>query len=710
MSTKRAETSSKISSGFSSALSKALLSSFESNPKDSTPKHFSINTFLIEWFRKRGTPLYFLFKQNLKITNLQIAELLSLLRLNVIYKWKDGQNIRGDELQFLSVAEFKTAVDSLVKEFTREQPNVRTVVRNLESLYAPLLQRIIVVDCFFGSCGVLLPPGLDLKLAEICASAGYIHSCGDNILSVNIERDDAKELLFQRLEHQLIKHKPKPPVPRFLVFGHEDFSIHERPHYPFLRDGLNEVKLFIDKYYLGRDRLVTVLKQLSARFEGRLHIPEPNHVSQPDKDRDFKKGSRTLFLLTDYGLTPHPRQRSDRQYLICYEQLYKNQNPHQFFEENKPGWVDHTTIPHTLVGAMINITKPWWPEGRPAVVGDLFVGTGTTALEAASHNVEFVGVDDLELAETIVRDNFDFFRMSANQLQDWSDAVQNILKRVPESLKQPRSKVGRVTDSTIQPYFDARNLLATVLPDPLGPWHPLSGKQLKAFQSARPFLRLLFYIALRADRRHIAALQREKEEWWEAFCKEASDLDTQIRDLSMFRSLDVIKKVGNVSIVQGRYSESCFLDPLTSSHERPDARTRIFTGRAEYTSLNDQLCDVIITDPPYGFNTTGDAHRTADLYARVIPRMIGLLRPKGQLIFSLPDSSHTGRAIPIVAMKELVTKQVLFAAAKLDREVIVPAISTPELGRLFQAPFYWESEKALRRVILHFHIRKTNTS
>lgn len=115
--------------------------------------------------------------------------------------------------------------------------------------------------------------------------------------------------------------------------------------------------------------------------------------------------------------------------------------------------------------------------------------------------------------------------------------------------------------------------------------------------------------------------------------------------------------------------------------------------------------DVIITDPPYGFNTEGDQGELADIYANALRSMVRALCDGGQLVICLPAISHTGREIPQFTSSGFVTHQVLTEAEEIGIDAVLMAQSVPSPGVLFRAPYYWESERALRRIILHFRFR-----
>jgi tRNA G10 N-methylase Trm11 len=114
--------------------------------------------------------------------------------------------------------------------------------------------------------------------------------------------------------------------------------------------------------------------------------------------------------------------------------------------------------------------------------------------------------------------------------------------------------------------------------------------------------------------------------------------------------------------------------------------------------------DLIVTDPPYGFNTTEDPEALAEVYRIFLRTAVKSLKDGGQLVLALPDWSHTGRRLPAFILKDFITHQILTIAEHEGREVITSAEQITKTIPV--APYYWESEKALRRAILHFRFRK----
>jgi tRNA G10 N-methylase Trm11 len=119
-------------------------------------------------------------------------------------------------------------------------------------------------------------------------------------------------------------------------------------------------------------------------------------------------------------------------------------------------------------------------------------------------------------------------------------------------------------------------------------------------------------------------------------------------------------------------------------------------------NLERDSLDVIVCDPPYGFNTTEDREALAMLYSRFFDAALVALREHGHLIVCLPAESYTGRDLPYCTHSKLVSNQILAKAAKLGKHVFAPGRSIPH--RMILPPYYWEAERALRRVILHYRI------
>jgi hypothetical protein len=685
--------------------------------------HFEAGEFFDKWFRQHGKAYFFLFRKNLKVTNIQFAELLALIRSH-------NHTIAEDEsihqLQFLSVTEFYDALRQIVESFPRDASDPAVRYRLLAKMYASLISRHVVLDSFYGSCAVFLPPNLDLDLPAICAHSGYIHSCGVNVYTRKIDKAK-KERFFDSIRRHLDRSPSAQPI-FFMVYAHEDFTRSERPaKKEYLRDGLDDVKIYIEKFYMAAERLVDVVEAMRQEFAGRLVFQVPG-----EKPGDFKLShkdcdqTKTIWLLVDHSIGDTIKQRGADRFYICYEQLYLNESLFQLFDENKPGWLTPTTIPHTLLAAMLNLTEISQPERGPCVLADPFVGTGTTWLEATRLS-ELSGrcTDRSNFSPLMIRDNLEFFCRSSQELQ----RLQKDLEELIGHLEKPGPVNFQSSTSVIKDYKWAISFYNRLVNDSRGYAVPMEDPaRVSELAQESPFRRLLFYLTLRTLGRSSVSIRHGTDEWEFAYANQSRHLAGQIGLLAEVRGHEesaTISQVGYFNIFQGKYSLGCtvarerlaelLLQVKSESHNSTGTlEMGIFDVLADENSSNSSLkpgsCDVIITDPPYGFNTDDDLEALALLYSQAIEKMIRALKDDGQLVLCLLDRSHTGRRSPYFTHKELITQQVLAFAERTvpKREVIMPAYAVPKQRDLFRPPYYWESERALRRAILHFRIRTLN--
>ncbi|MDX6529048.1 MAG: hypothetical protein QOH41_1338 [Blastocatellia bacterium] len=687
---------------------------------------FSPSQFFAEWFRSHGSAYYFLFRKNLKVTNIQFAELLALIRA---HNHSRETNEPVHDLQFLSVDEFYSALTELVDSFPRSSVSPRARHELIARMYYALMSRHVVVEAFYGSCAVFVPPNLEIDLSLICAHSGYVHSCGKNIFTRKIDKA-RKEELFEALDKHFAKERKYEKAPFFIVYAHEDFTSNEKPEKKeYLRDGLDDVKIFVEKFYMDAERLVDVVEAMRERYAGKLFFlaadkktPSDTIRAAVDEDKEFDH-HRTIWLLVDHSVGEAVRQRGDDRLYICYEQHFVNENPFQFFDENKPAWLSHTTIPHTLLAAMINVTGLSAPREESMVLVDPFAGTGTTWIEAIKlKQVEARCTDKSPVAPLLATDNLHFFRASFDTLRHWREQLDSLVgyltsPAVPHEYPSASLDVVKDYNWVIEFYDEwvGKSDYLTVLDQP----------ERIAVLKRQPFLRhLFFYLTLRTVGRSSVAIKRGSQEWKFAFATQALHLARQVGLLQEARHREEtfpVRSVDHFTFYQSLYSlaSTVSLSRLAAFGDGAKERSAVLSNEtvgvydvtneetSDGSSLRSQSCDVIITDPPYGFNTDDDLEDLAELYADAIQKMIHALKQDGQLVICLLDRSHTGRRSPYFTHKELITQQVLSLAecATPKREVIIPAYAVPEQRDLFRPPYYWESERALRRAILHFKIR-----
>lgn len=667
---------------------------------------FDAAQFFHQWYSELGQAAFFLFRKNLDVTNIQFAELLALIRT---YTTERNTGRRKEHLLFLSARDLKDTITDLVTErATIEKVDDRRAAFIVEA-YSDLLDRIVVVDPFYSSVAVFLPPNLSLDLATVCALSGYIHSCGRNVLLRSTEKL-TKALLTAAVRRHLERYPPTGGPLFLAAYAHEDFSDFDRKVSSRLKHGLDDVKIHLEKFYVGDDRLTSVLLDIGREFQEKLIVPPPGDYHQAHIDLRREKvldHSRTLWLIVDSSVTVEGRRGEDR-YLICYDQLYGSECPFQLFDENKPAWIAHTTIPHSLLRAMLNITLPWH-EGRNRVA-DPFVGTGTTWLECLKFVEAESDCSDLDaVSRVLVEDNLSFFAFPVARLEQ----IVAELSRLgdPEFMPGNRELFSNEEFPALTEALDRSVELVRGFVGPTGERNPGTDKEGFA-QSLRKedFLtRLLFYVGLRAELRYSGAFSRDSTDRRTSFAHEARALADQVQDLVKWRTAasKSIRRVGNFRVFRGDYSASCGIEPEILERLAKGGAARRSVKVRDCRSLSQGEYNVVVADPPYGFNTDEEQEALAGLYREALHKMIDSLGEDGQLVLCLPDRSRIGRRLPVCTRKELVIHQVLLAADKLGKEVVNPALALPSPGTaFFRPPYYWESEKALRRAILHFRVRR----
>ena len=307
--------------------------------------------FRQRWFgsHSNGHALFFLFTKNLTVTNVQFTELLNLLRLHTYDRKRDK---RAKALYFVTSDEFDKLFTEIAEPFAGEQNIGDTIAK----LYSGLFARTVVVDAYHGSCNVFTPPTLVTNLAAIAGEAAYLHSCGYSVFVRNMVKAEPT-LLREKLTEHLGRIKPQDGKRlRFLIYAEEDFTFRDRDQAKLLRDGLDDAKIHIEKAWFRTNRLVDVLNDLKKQMDDRLVFGGGKdsltdlEVHHSEKDID---ATRTLWLIQDRSVGDATGRPGDDRYYICYDQLFRSRNAIHIFDENKPGWQDHTTMPPSLAGALI---------------------------------------------------------------------------------------------------------------------------------------------------------------------------------------------------------------------------------------------------------------------------------------------------------------------------------------------------------------------
>jgi hypothetical protein len=230
-----------------------LANAIQYSSSDKQPSTFDADGFFTEWFRERGRAYFFLFKKNLSCTNLQFAEFLALLRQYVLYDLTD-EPVKS--LHFKSRDHLLGELHTVAAYYTTWPPT--NLQKHLATLLRPKLRPSVVIEPFYGSCAVFIPPHLRLDISAICSRSGYVHSCGRHIITRDISQvtaDDLSRALGEYISY-LRSQRGVAEKEFFSVFSHEDFSLDERNHPAALSPGLDNVKIHLEKAYVGEQLYV----------------------------------------------------------------------------------------------------------------------------------------------------------------------------------------------------------------------------------------------------------------------------------------------------------------------------------------------------------------------------------------------------------------------------------------------------------------------
>lgn len=668
---------------------------------------FRWEKFFRLWFREKGNPLFFLFKKNLSVTNTQFVELLSLLTIHSATTIHGGQEIK---LLFYSTEHIKTTfTEAILSLLENYNPNDLSRFARFSERYIDIFSSTVAVDMFYGSCAVFLPMTVKTDLEKIVSDSGYIHSAGKSVFVRNIKK--AKQIDFlSSIGNYLANDKldssiGKAKIP-FVVYSHEDFSGFDKDFLDLMDRGIDQCKIFVEKMSMGSERLSTIISEMSSRFSDRLFVPNAGDYRAEHKFHH----TNTLWLISDKSISSGQlRNPGANRYYICYEQSLKNDSPFFFFDENKPAWKPHTTLPHSLSSALLNISRPL---SENATICDPFGGTGTTWLEAKRIQLpnKVVCSDLSPSSHMLLEDNIHFFCMNSTDL---NQLVENLKACSPDNIPRNQFQFDFANGvETIDHYTQAVRLIQGLKEEQQNEDQEffLSKKLIDELKQL-PFLRrVIFYITLRAELRFQGSFKRKSLSFETAFKKSRDKLIDQINMFIKLKKeiedhLEIFPPERDVAYIKSLDTYSYTLIPAlifrNSDSLNEKIKEEIFSCK-DARSLEDSAYDLIICDPPYGFNTSEDNSGLADLYSEFIDKAIRSLRPKGQLILCLPAESFTGRDLPYCTRSDLVSRQIIVKAHQQGRLVYTPARSIP-LPSL-SPPYYWESERALRRTILHFRL------
>lgn len=723
---------------------------------------------------------FFLLQKNLNVTDISMAELMTLLRQFTLPRANAPVDKNENrDINFFSDTEYtKYLLNIILSLYPSEliinsddeyRRLIERVSDTITEHHGDLLKDTIILDCYFTSAVVHIPRSMTANVRRVVAESGYIHSAGHALYIRKIEKatEDGLESALVRFTGACGLDLPiyvtplasETPLP-------DDYN----RSVASTRNGLDGVRLELRKHFISGQPLRDALYALSAK--------DPNLVVPPglatySTERQYALDSlgvntdTTIWLVCDHPAirtSENSYVRSRQSYLIAYAQYQENKNQLVLFKERKPAWVAPVTLPHTLSTAMINVARLNCRNGSSGkVILDPFCGTGTTLFDAALRfpSATIIGTDLNPLMPTLLRDNLKFFALSPTEVSDLRDAVSTLAKKC-KSLAEGGAPGGLpLINSLIKdaPAFtwatkgnsksaaevDFRAALRGCIAELVtasgnqDSFLDLGAKTLinagfsdalvEAFNEDHADFRkrLFFYVVWRAVATGRYALRDDLGRFYAIVAKELALFERELEQYASDMSCTPIDEVGlnGSAFVQmtGNYSRSSMIDPasvealggtvtslnidqLGAVAGSPSPGLFVSVGRSsEVLAEFDQSIDLIISDPPYGFNTNeADVFEMQTLYSDLTRLSIRALRPGGQLMLALPAFARNGQQIPFFQTRGALTRQIISATEKAGRRVISVVKTTPAAKDLFVPPYYWQSHSALSRSIVWFTI------
>lgn len=464
------------------------------------------------------------------------------------------------------------------------------------------------------------------------------------------------------------------------------------------------------------------------------------------------------------GGASHPTIPDRDTFLFLYAQLYLNYPQLNIFKERKPAWLASTTLPHTLSAAMINVTRAFCDRkarDHYPVILDPFCGTGTTLLDSALRytNAMVVGLDRNPLMPAMVRDNIQFFSRPRNDVAGIAQFIKDIKDELTDQQKEQHVETASVIARVLKSSAQRRNLNPTkripkddfafciqLLMDEFTQLFPspadanisdLSVSQLskKGFsqklveyleQEDFPLeLKIVCYSLWRALVMNTFSIRTEvrgPKALYEVFIGELNRSCKEYTDLESLLDRAVKMNHGTFEERIGKYSHECSASPqylaqiaekgffeaneamLDMNYLKQQGSRIVVSKVADSIKAMERFetsVDVIITDPPYGFNyDEGDSLQ--GFFAELIPAMIKTLRHRGQLIMALPAFARNGKQIPYYQTRGSIVRQLVASVEGGGRRLVRYADALPGVKEILNPPWYWGSGAAVERRIVHF--------
>lgn len=756
---------------------------------------YSNNQFQTKKFKKASGSYFVLFQKNLSVTNIQIAELVSLLRFHT-YNKNDGKNYGLDFFSDEQYTNFiyKLFSSLLVKnDFDNRDEALDAIdklIKNFPISYCEILNQTIILDYYYTSAIFHIPKSLKVNLKSVTYESGYIHSSGPVLYVRNIEKVE-----FVQLQKRLINFSDcykNGNSKLFLVpYADEYFSPYEKNTPVSIRNGLDGIRIKLRKHFIGEISLLEALSSLPElttkdrddKFNEERHryfVPFGLKDFDDERKEAIEKKSCdsdvTVWVINDFSVIDYSHdtvaRKGDEAYMVVYAQFFINNNQFNLFKERKPAWYASVTLPHTLSAAAINIARSSWTKNNEAskIILDPFCGTGTTLIDSAIRipNSKIIGFDKEKSVPQIILDNWIFFSKDYYKLKK----VHDRFKLTTDWLEDEANKIefkNLIADAfnngeTDYPKVPNKNSEIEVLKyavKVIGKEVNLAGSEKKGNHTnsykniidngfSNEFINILesdqlsithrffIYAIWRAFSLGTFATRYENGPYLNILIEEFKKITAEYQYLMKTLKPPQKRKKKNQVFKEriDSYSKAGFISPEYIRKIMPNVDenslkngnnskfivpanegVHVFLVDDSITALEkfNEKVDLIITDPPYGFNTSeGGESNLQDLFDKLIPVCITKLKKGGQLILILPALAKNGRQIPFYETHAAIVRQILCSSRMSSRsqkkknkqfDLVQINETFPGDRKLFEYPLYWNSATVLERRIVRFMLK-----
>jgi len=680
-----------------------------------------------------GGKFLFLFHENIKKTNCYMAEFIALLHRFIV-------NERGENrlsLHLLSHLEFKTLfldlIEDIVDEFNNSQDHYTeegeaqknfpkdwdlSVSNSFSSYMKCILPNIVVTDHYSQSCNILVPKTLRIDIDSITKYSGYIHSSGISVYARRARKALNPMEIKENFDCCLRAINAwKPRTIRMIPYS--EFIFSDMRYY---WSDIENLRINLDKMYVGKMVLANLIKYL----EEELNIENNRVVSVVRKDDESEiKGDfderMSFWFVKDCPVKWSARREIDileeDVYIFLYLQLLYHVDPSLAFDEDKIPWYAPVTIPQKLSRAICNVAELLYysaplhdgMDGKRVKIFDPFCGTGAILRDAIyifGEDNDFIGNDKMGCSSIIYKHTDEFLKSLTSNL-DFLHEFQNIKNSVcSDDYKILSFNDGDVVkefiDCLCKKFIDAFrgvgikecqkakednvNFFSKILNDINS---VESGDSLT--DNAKFLIFYIFWITVNeiASFKYVTSKGAEEE----IFTKAMKDvLERYDKKLRKYRSefKDIKKGIG-------KYSSLSYKLPVFSKQIEMKGSDFV-DGSAEWGEY-----DIVITDPPYGFNDAISTDRNySDFFSSVIGKMVSRLSSPGVLMLCIPSNAKNGRQIYRFQTRNFLIKKVIQAANLHGKRVVNPVRLSSTAEFLAKPPFYWRSRRGVNRDVLAF--------